>query len=334
MRFVHRGLTSVRLVESSALALTALASALAAAVASGAELSHGGAWWAAGLCALLAGLAWILQHRRTAHQVAHDVDRRMGFDGALLTAWEVEGGGQASEIGRLLARSVAGRADARRMLRVVLPGSAPVFALPFIGAVLLFLAQEQVRSRPRLDDLELLASRLGSELGELAHADSGAPPSGAEELTPEELAELAGLARAAGRLGRVDARDQDELGEELAELQRRMSELEDRLPVESEIRRQLERIEDTLDSARMALEPPRLPAGAGGSGAAGGESGDAAAGEHPGTALVPEAPDGTMTGYALPARIGVDSPESGVLAGRGWPEAYDGIVARWIEARR
>lgn len=337
VRFVHRGLASVRLVESAAFALAALTSGLAAAVVSGAELSEAGAWWAAGLCGLLAGLAWAIQHRQSAHQVARQVDRTMGFGGALFTAFEVEGREETSELGRLLARSVAGRADARRMLRLVLPGSAPLFALPFAGAVLLFLAQEEARLGPRLGDLGLLTSRVESALGEFAHADAGGtPPPGEGDLAPEELAELASLARAAGSLGRPAPEEgaEEALDKQLAELQRRMTELEERLPAANEVRRQLERVADTLDSARMALEGPAPAPGGEGSGGAAGASGGAGAGEQPGTALVPGVKDGTMSGYPLPEEIENDPRESGVIAGRGWSEAYDGIVSRWVAAHR
>ncbi len=334
VRYAHRGLASVRLLESCAVALAAATTALAAAVVSGASLERGGPWWAAALCALLTGATWGIELHLGGRALAARIDRALGQGGALLTAWEVEGGASVGRIGGLLARSIAEKIPARRMLRAVLPVSAPLFALPFAGATLLFLALEDVRSRPIEDDLQLLSAHVGDQLSDLSRVGRGAPPEGAEDLSQQELSELAGLARAAGSLA---ARDPEE-GEELQELRDRIEALEERLPAESELRKRLEKAEDTLDSALMALErarPEEDREGEEGSGIAGERGGDPdTSGSRPGSGLASDVPDVTMSSLESHPSAEARTSERGVLSGPAWSEAYDAIVARWIASRR
>ena len=334
VRYARRGLASVRLLESVAVALAAATGAAAAAVFSGASLSQGGPWWAAALCALLTGATWGIELHLGGRALAARIDRALGQGGALLTAWEVEGGARVGRIGGLLARSVAEKVPARRMLRAVLPVSAPLFALPFAGATLLFLALEDVRSRPIDDDLQLLSARVGDQLADFSQANRGAPPEGAEDLSQQELSELAGLARAAGGL----AAREPEGGEELEELRERIEALEERLPPESEIRSRLEKAEDTLDSALMALErarPEEDREGEEGSGAARETGGEVDAfGSRPGSGLASDVVDVTMVNLESHTSAEARTSERGVLSGPAWSEAYDAIVARWIASRR
>jgi hypothetical protein len=330
VRFVRRGLASVRLVEGVALSLAALTTALAAAVTSGTDLGASGAWWAAGLCALLVGATWGVEHHLSDTEVASRVDRGLGLHGALFTAWEAEGGREVTAIGRLLCRSVVERTSVRRMLKAVLPVSAPLLALPFAGATLLFLALDEVRSRPAGADLGALSARLGDQLSDLAQANSGAPPPGSEGLTSRELSEVARVAREAQALA---ARGGDDR-EELAELAERITALEESLPMNSEIRKRLERAEETLDSALMALEEPPSSS----RGEAGSESDEGAGpgrgSDGPGSTLASGDTSVRMKD-PIPSDFAEGRPsERGVLSGPGWSEAHDRIVARWIAASR
>lgn len=340
VRFASRGLASVRGVESVAVALAAGTGALAAAVCSGARLSDGGPWWAAGVAALLAGATWAIEAHLGGGALAARIDRELELNGALLTAWEVEGEarfaeGRAGRLGELLARTVAERVPAKRMLRAVLPVSAPLFALPFAGAILLFLALESARHRPIEQDLGLLSRSVGDQLAGLAGAASGDTPEGAEGLTPRELRELAGVAREAEGLAREDL----ESGDALEELRERLGLLEERLPAESELRERLEEAAETLDSALLALERSR-PDGEDEEGPGSSDSGEPAGGRddgsggRPGSGLASAAPDDTMgdSGSRTSARVGTG--ERGVLSGPAWSEAYESIVNRWVASLR
>ena len=331
--FAARGLAGIRLLECALLALAASLLSLAAALVSGGSLDGAGAWQAAVVCAVLSGLSWGLEHRRRPRDVAHLVDGKLEEEGALFTAWELEQTGQGGQLGALLGRQVAARRSGREMLQAILPPTAGVLALPFLAAAALFLALEEVRFEPREADVLALSGRLGAELSGLEGAELGEGPEGAEELSRDERAELSQLAREAARLqDQVRRGELEEPQDELGALQERLGELGQRAPAGSELSEQLQRAAETLDAALMALEP---------SGAApeatAGESGVAS----PRSEVARGAGDGTMVGFQSPP----DSPEvgaapsggasrTGVLSGPTWSEAYDDIVARWVEARR
>lgn len=343
--FATRGLAGVRIFEALLVALAAYGVALTATLVSGGSLSGPAAWELAGVCALLAGATWAIEHKRAPAAVARALDDRLEEDGALFTAWELEADAQASPLGTLLARSVAARHTPRSLLRAILPATAPVLALPFLAATGLFLALEDARFEPREEDVTALTSRLEAELSDLQAADRGAVPEGAEDLSREELNELAQLARDAARIEGGLRREGLEAADELDELQQRLVEAEARAPVGSKLREQLQRASTTLDSALMALSPegPEQPRGAEEtSGEAPPEASSAApGGATPGSEVAHGGADGTMGGFQTPSipaeevvASGHDAPQAGVLSGPAWPAAYDGIVARWVEARR
>jgi hypothetical protein len=281
----------------------------------------------------LAALTWGLEHRRRLAAVAQLVDAGLGEEGALFTAWELEQAGAGGQLGALLGRQVATRRSGREMLQAILPPTVGVLALPFLAAAALFLALEDARFEPREADVLALSGRLGEELSGLSGAEVGEGPQGSEELSRSERTELSQLAREAARLqDEVRRGDVEDPQGELSELQERLSELGERAPAGSELSEQLQRAAATLDTALMALEP------AGGSAEAlATESGAAT----PRSEVAPGAGDGTMVGFQSPpdspegaAPSSGEVPRTGVLSGPTWSEAYDDIVARWVEARR
>ncbi len=331
--FAARGLAGIRLLECALVALAASLLALAAVLRSGGSLEGAAGWQVASLCALLAGLSWGLEHRRRPAEVAQLVDGRLEEEGALFTAWELEQAGAGGQLGALLGRQVAARRSGREMLQAILPPTAGVLALPFLAAAALFLALEEVRFEPREADVLALSGRLGDELSGLRDAEVGEGPQGSEELSRSERTELSQVAREAARLQDEVRRGELEDPEaELHQLQERLSELGERAPAGSELSEPLQRAAATLDTALMALESSDGGAGA---------TEAASAGATPRSEVAPGAGDGTMVGFQTPP----DSPEdaatassgasrTGVLSGPAWSEAYDEIVARWVEARR
>lgn len=342
--FALRGLAAVRVLESALLGIATALLGASAALSSGARGGDRGAWIAAALCGVLVALTWALGHRRTAEQVARELDRRLGARGALFTAWEWEVG-RAGRLGAALSERVASRHAARELLQRVLPPVAPVLALPFLAAGLLFLTLESRRVEPREADLAELTGSLERELRGLSGAQSGAGPEGAAELSSEERAELAAVARAAERVARelsAETPRPEEGSADLAELDQRLARLRERARPGSELDEVLRRAQETLETTRRALEPPAAPGDPGGgsggqsAGEAGRESGGASDSE-----VASPAGDGTMSGFQLPPSLREDgAPAGGVRApvgvagGSTWPEAYDGIVTRWVEARR
>jgi len=334
--FALRGLAGLRGLESVLVAIAGFTAGLAAVVQSGGTLEAGAAWIVASICAGLSGGSWGFAHLQTPPEVARAIDLGLEEEGALFTAWELEGRAEPSELGRLLGRDVAGRRTARAMLHAILPATAPVLALPFLAAMALFLALEGTRGDSTEVDLSLLSAKLSDDLSGLRGADAGAAPSGAEDLSQAELAALAQLARDASRTQDAIRRGEVDAREELEALQERLGELESSVPAGSELREELDQAAATIDSALMALDPP--PAASEGAGA-GAET--AAEGSTPGTEVAPEGQDGTIARFKTEPDPGqgvesheVDAPASGVLSGPSWPAAFDGIVSRWIEARR
>ncbi len=355
--FARRGLAGVRLIESVLLGLTGFAVALAAVVQSGGSLETSAAWLVAALCGALSGLTWTCAHRRSPREVARAIDSRLGEGGALFTAWELEARPALGELGALLGREVAGRRTARAMLQAIMPATASVLALPFLAAVLLFLALEGARSDSAQQDLALLSSKLSEQLSGLSGiasesiasesiasentaseniASESIAQSHAKDLSQSELAALSQLARDASRSEDAIRRGEVDASEELGRLQERLEQLEASTPRTAGLREAFDRAAATLDSALMALDQDRAAA----SDLEGGADGTSQ-GSTPGREVAPGSDDGTMARFQSSAEPDQGTPSelprtnpAGVLGGPSWPAAFDGIVARWVEAQR
>lgn len=336
--FARRALRAVELCRAGLLASGTLAVALSLAVLGGAPADSGGAWTVALVDAGLVFLAFGLAARRSDAEVARLADRRLGLEGALVTAFEAEGRPRGGALAGRLAREVAATTPARAMRAAVLPTTTPLIALPFAGATLLFLVLEEARTEPSRVDLAALVQQLEQGIGELREAEAGLAEGamGAEER--HRLGEL--LRHAAGQ-GRGLREEPD--AAELSALDAELAELGERLPTGEDGRRmreELDRARAALDAARMALGHEEEPGGAtreeegGGAGAApegAPESGSGADGR-PG--LAEEEQDGRMFGPESTGPPAARVEDSAVLGLPAWPEAYEGLVRRWVEAER
>lgn len=333
--FARRGLMSVRVLQAGMLATTAATFALAACVFGGAALGAPGPWIVAVANGALVFFTWTLACRRDEAQVARSIDEALGKDGALFTAWEVEGRGEASALARRLGEEVAAAARPRGMLRAILPPTTPLLALPFVGCALLFAALEGAREERSQVDLAELVRQVEAGLGSLSEQEAGME---GEALSAEERRELGQLLRQAATRGRE--LDREASPEELAELDDELESLQGQLPdgeVGEAMREELDRARAALDAARMSLESePSEPEDRPAEGTASVEEGNSGDGSAKGgtRSLAQGGAIGRIPRSDSPGGATASRAEAGVLGLPTWPEAYDGLVRRWVEFER
>ncbi len=345
-----RGVEALLLGVGAGLALQGLAVHTSSSTAPGSLP----AWCAAlvGGCAVAA--TWWIETRPRPERIARQVDRGLGLQGELVTAFECEGRPPPSILVELLLARVVQRVKTRSAVHAALPASMPFLAFPFLGAGLLAFALD---SRPGAAlTPDWLARAAGDLAAQVQQAEDLAfealrAGSGADGLDLERLTALAQAARelardtATGPAAGPSAPGEgpgEGPGERLAALRRELEALlssAERGPD----RAALERALDRADGALLALD--RGPDAAAGLGADPGHprgqdpSGaipSTASGDGVGSALAQGAPDGRITGSHDPTRTAADALTSaaGVAGTRWWPQRHAGLVARWIEARR
>jgi len=358
VRATWRAVSLARLAESVLLGAAALLIGLAAAVLSGERgepvRDWTDAWAAALLCALACGLSWWIEHRPRSADVAARIDKKLQLAGALVTAFELEAGESdgsrvmtGTGVGRLLCERVARRVTRRDGLRVALPRSGPFLALPLIAAGLLAGALDLWREEPLPASHDPLLAGLAGLAGEAAELGAGATKDlGAGDLTAEEVRAALDLAARAGRLklaaGSAGEAEREELALEAERLRGDLQELLTRIPPDSATARAAERASSWAEVAGASsgepdLGPPGVPDGGEPGESGGSGEREVAAGPVDGTMsgspVEVGSPHGGSDGAIAPA-AGAAGQEGGVVAGRWWPARYDGVVERWVEARR
>lgn len=310
-------------LESAALGLAAAGAGVAAALISGSAASERMALCACGLlCGVsMAATWWVERAKLSDLELAQRIDRKLGVDGALATAFELRARGGAGALASLLEQRVLAAVDLRS-LRSAMPAAGWIWlAPPAAGAALVAMALE-LPARPRIVPYE--APSVGY---------AGARPSALERARDV-------LDRA---LAASDPRAAD----------RRRAELDAALlALGPEGRRNLEPGESVaaadalasrLSAALAELSPAAAPRPGSPGGAAGQGNGGAAA-EAGDSGLAIGSGERTMVGSNRPAAAPVvPAPESkpsmsggadeaGTLAGRWWPERYDPVVQGWRRA--
>jgi hypothetical protein len=327
----RRGLHSVRWFQGLCLGLAAALVALAAGLHGSDGVLSPSLFVAAGVNGVLVLLLWGLTHRASAAQVAREVDRALGENGALFTAWEIEGQPQPSPIAQRLAQEVAGGAPPGRMLRSILPMTLPLLAVPFAACALLFSAMEGARRDASQEDIEGVVAKLREGIGAVVADAPGSGDGAAQSLSALERQELQQLMRQVGDLGK-DLQAGEAAPEEIEDIQEKVAELGERLASESseQLRNGLERTQAALDSARMSLE------GGNSSGANSPSNQDSGGGKgsSAGTGLAKSGEVGRMGAQNPPSPRASQALQPGVLGSPSWPAAYDGIVRRWVESAR
>lgn len=323
--FVERALVRTKLaalVEGVLLGATAGLGTAAALVLSKSEPWSAAGWVVQGVSALACAGTWWAEHWPTRAEVAARADRRLGFDGALVAAWEREreGGG----LGALLAARVVERLPADALARAAKRPALALAAGP-LAALALFLAlPKPVPALP--EGVAELAGKVSVALGRAQGADGEASA---------ELVELRGRLEAAAQGAAEAGQAADALERAAQVLENASLRAEGADPV----------LLAGADLAKAALarlaDAGRAPTGAKAGGLAPSESGGS--GSASGFGMQNEPAARTMVGSPRGAsdRATPPSPgpvpavppasEVGTTAGRWWPAEYDDVVAAWRE---
>lgn len=284
------------------------------------------AWSVALGCGVFAAATWWLEYSPRPAGVARRLDRRLGLDGMLFTAWEVERGREG--MGVLLSERVAARVPRRRALEAILPTSAPLMVLPFLGAGLLaFVLDARVREG---DPIDRLLELTREARGHIADARSE------EDLSPEAEDQLRALDAASDALlMELEGDSSTSKAPAFEQLLREIERLREEVPAGEEASRALDHAEELLEAASLALSGGGEEPGGEGSGLGTldeeegeGERGGARGGTISGLDPRAETPS---TGIA---ESGWEGPEGALGPGTHWPEEHRGVVRRWVEEVR
>lgn len=320
-----RALALARGVECLLIGAGSLLGVLAVLVWDGNPLGSYSAWAVASGCSFFAAAAWWFEHIPKTDGVARRLDRRLGMDGMLFTAWEEEG--RAEGLGGLLSVRVASRVPARRALDAVLPASAPLLVLPFIGAGMLAFALD-VRAE-QVDPSERLLELTRAARAHISDAQA------AGELSPEVIGDLNDLAEASNELlSELEADFSLGETESFESLLDEIVRLRQEVPAGEEASRALDHAEELLEAARDALGGGAQADGGSlvtdsseieqGEGGRSGPHGGTMSGLDPRAQTSPSPPDGN----------GWRGPDGALGPGTYWPEEHRGVVRRWIESAR
>ena len=326
VRSAFHALTLARGVECALIGGGTLLGTLAVLVCERNSLGSLDAWSVALACGAFAGATWWLEHSPEPAGVARRLDRRLGMDGMLFTAWESER--EEGALGGLLSGRVAARVPKRRALEAVLPTSAPLLVLPFLGAGMLAFALDVRVSEE--DPTERLRELTRGARGHIAQAGHEG------ELSPELAAELEALAAASDLLLEdLETSPSSTTAAAYEELLSEVERLREEVPAGEEASRALDQAEELFEAARLALGEEALvvdgegsgqgsSAEEGGQGGRGGAQGGTMSGIDP---RAETAPDGL-------AQETWEGPEGALGPGTHWPEEHRGVVRRWVEKVR
>ena len=326
VRSAFHALTVARGVECALIGGGTLLGTLAVIVWERNVLSSVDAWAVALSCGALAGATWWLEHSPKPAGVARRLDRKLGLDGMLFTAWEAEQEERA--LGGLLSERVAARVPKRRALDAALPSSAPLLVLPFLGAGMLAFALDVRVSEE--DPTERLRELTRGAQGHLAAAGQEG------DLSPELAEELEALAASSDALLEgLEGAPADSSAAAYDELLAEVDRLREEIPAGEEAARALDQAEELFEAAKLALEEEDFAMGdEEGGGAPGTDEGGQ---DGRGSAL-----GGTMSGLeegADPATDGLtqeswEGPEGALGPGTHWPDEHRAGVRRWVEELR
>ncbi len=301
VRSARRAQLVLTAVESVVLGASAAVVTLAAVVAGGSSAADPQAIVAAAITGALAAAAWTIERCPSVDVVARAMDRRFHLAGAVLTALEAEAHGAASALPATLSRRVAPAISTAAFARHSLRSSAVLLAAPFVALTLWSLATDVeqavrgARAAASTQDLASQATRLAARPG----------------MSEQVVDRLRALAASADELRADPALSAAERGARELELARQFEELR-----------------------RLALDAAVTPGASEGTMASPGARSERA----PDAAMQnvkppPPQPD-SGSSPAVAEGGSVPGPEQGVVASRWWPQRYDAVVERWIEARR
>lgn len=325
VRSAFRALGLARAVECALIGSGVLLGTLAVLAWERNALGSIGAWSVALGCGLFAAATWWVEHSPKQAGVARRLDRKLGLDGMLFTAWEVER--EEEGLSGLLSARVAARVSRRRALDAVLPASAPFLVLPFLGAGMLAFVLDVIGEEE--DPTARLLELTRAARGHIADASG-------EELSPEVEEELRALGLASDALlEELEDAPTGSSGSAIDELLAEIERLREEVPAGEEASRALDQAQELFEAARLALggESEGLAGRGAGletldkEGAGGGRDG-----ERGGT--IPGLDPRAESVSAGTTHSGWEGPEGALGPGTHWPEEHRGVVRRWVEERR
>jgi hypothetical protein len=292
--------------ESLVLGASAALVTLAAAVAGGTAAGERQAAAAAAVTALLTACSWAIERLPRADSVARRMDGQFRLSGGVLTALETEANPSSSALAVVLSARIAPSLSRAAFARHAARSSAMLLVAPFVA---------------------LTFWNLATDAQESARVDGrGAPGAPGGAVRSDDAADLASEATRLAVTPGLPA----ELVDRLRALAARADEL--RAPSAQSAE---ERGARELDLASQ-LEELRRAAAAGAAVTPGASDGTMAG---PGARTVRD-PDAAMPSVnpsrqpAAPGNDAASEGERGVVGSRWWPQRYDAVVERWIEARR
>ncbi len=321
---------------------------VASAVISGVQRGELQLWIVGGMGFVFAAIAWRLEHRKGAVQIARALDRRLRFSGALFTAFELEtrvqSGGSLGALERHVCDRVLERLRPLEAMRAMFPPLVLPIAAPVLAAGFLILTLEDARPQEAVDvDIAALSSGMLGAVGRLGTDALNAREEGMLSVadTEELLAVYNGLKDLDRRLARgrrIDAQDRERALNDLEALEGDLARLVGRLKGDAELQGRLETARNYLEAVRSGLGGG---AGEASSGADGTESkqpnrfSPSTEAGREGTILGSSSPTGKPTTPAGPDPVprALESASEFVGAGRFWPESYDRLISGWVEAR-
>ncbi|MFN0009544.1 MAG: hypothetical protein ACKVXR_16720 [Planctomycetota bacterium] len=308
VRAAHRGRLFLVAIESSMVGLSAGITALAAAASVRVDPGDPQTKALLALVGILGALSWWMERSRDAASVARSIDRHSRAGGAVTTAFEIESIGDRSPVAAALVQSIAPAVSLRRFFSHEARSSAAVLAAPFFALALLAAVTEERRQPP-------------GPSGTVSSGSTFSARSAGLQDRIRELASVPGLA----------SQDTEALGA-LAKRAERVD------PGGREfVNESLEALEAELADLARRIEAVRGPAS--GAGVASSEGNGTMGNPAP---HIDRPSDGSMrdTSASNPSprpdasAAPASGAEGGVGSPRWWPERYDGVVERWIEARR
>lgn len=331
MSYARSGLRRARLGEALCFGAAAGMGVAATALLGGVDKSLELCWLGVGVGSV-AGATWLLGAPVQIERVARRIDRKLRFEGALVTAWEGEREADSpSGLAALLSERVRLRLRKRDALAAVLPPLAPAVVVLLVGVAVLFLGL--TREEARVEKVDV-ASLVGAARERLVAARS-------EALEGLESGDTE-TAEAQAMIDAVQALEAWTPESGASGLERLEDALDQGAGIDPELALELERAKAQLEAARAEL----LRQNEGSSGTEG-DPETAGSGASGPEGLTPGGEDGMMTGSSggsegpttedtkdgdnsSPPSIG-DPLREGATFCAWWPDEYDGFVRAWVD---
>jgi len=341
VRYAHHGARLARWGEAALLGAGGLGLTLAAGELSSGGVSRVETWLVAGFVGVLFSISWLVTTHKSTRETASALDRRLGFGGALLTAFESQESARAGELVDLLAAKVAARLSPSEALRAARPLTAFPIIAPFVAAAALALAVEATRPQADAPPFVEMARAMSDKIALARGSSLDALEAGERaELgqQPTELpARLTELLSSAGKLETEWRRrppETDEALEAIEGLERQLEEVLSELPTSNPLSEELRDLSNLLDAAALRARDVESADRTAETWRKAGKGSLASSGRS-GRIDEPESLRASSLGPpSVPTTSSLGSHERAAGVAVDWRPEYDAIVARWVEQMR